>query len=106
MTSKSPTTIERPGFPPVHPGEILADELVARNLSASQLARELDVPANRMSEIVSGRRAVSADTALRLSAYLGTSARFWLNLQTSYDLACARRDRGDEIARRIRPAAA
>ncbi len=105
MKSKSPTITELPGFPPVHPGEILADELAARKLSASRLARELGVPANRLSEIIARRRAISADTALRLAAYLGTSARFWLNLQASYDLACARRDRGDKIARRVRPAA-
>jgi antitoxin HigA-1 len=106
MKSKSSTITEVPGFTPVHPGEVLAEELASRNLSASQLARELDVPANRMSEIVAGRRAISADTALRLAAYLGTSARFWLNLQTTYDLGCAGRDSGEQIRQRVRRAAA
>ena len=103
MTSKSSITTDLPGFAPVHPGEILSEEIAERGLSASQLARELDVPGNRLSEIIAGRRSVSADTALRLAAYLGTSARFWLNLQTTYDLGCARRDRGEEIAKRVRP---
>lgn len=106
MTSKSPITTERPCFPPVHPGEILAEEIAAREISVTRLARELDVPTNRLTEIVAGRRGITADTALRLAAYLGTSARFWMNLQTTFDLATANREKGEMIAKRVRPAAA
>ena len=105
MTSKSPTTTDL-GLPPIHPGEILAEEIAARGISASALARELDVPANRLTEIVGERRGITADTALRLAAYLGTSARFWMNLQASYDLALAQRENGRRIIERVRPAAA
>lgn len=105
MTSKSSTTIEV-NAPPIHPGEILADEIAERGLSITRLARDLDVPTNRLTEIVAGRRSVTADTALRLSLYLGTSARFWMNLQATYDLALARQDRGELIVQRVRPAAA
>jgi addiction module HigA family antidote len=101
-TLKSQTITERPPFPPVHPGEILSEELDVRGISASRLARDLDVPANRITEIVAGRRAVTADTALRLAAFLGTSARFWLNLQATYDLAVLDGEKGEEIARRVR----
>ena len=103
--SKSSTTIEVIA-PPIHPGEILADEIAERGLSITRLARDLDVPTNRLTEIVAGRRGVTADTALRLSLYLGTSARFWMNLQATYDLALARQDRGELIVQRVRPAAA
>ena len=92
-------------LPPIHPGEILADEMAELGLSANALARSLDVPANRISEIVGGRRAVSADTALRLAHYFGTTARFWLNLQLSHDLAVTERDDGDAIAKAVRPRA-
>ncbi len=105
MMSKSSTTIEVIA-PPIHPGEILADEIAERGLSITRLARDLDVPTNRLTEIVAGRRGVTADTALRLSLYLGTSARFWMNLQATYDLALARQDRGELIVQRVRPAAA
>lgn len=105
MTSKSPTITELPGFAPVHPGEILKDELAERGLSATRLAAEIGVPGNRVSEIIAGRRAISADTALRLAAYLGPSAKFWLNLQQTFDLGSAQRDKGAEIAATIRPAA-
>ena len=90
-------------LPPIHPGEILADEMAELGLSANALARSLDVPANRISEIVGGRRAVTADTALRLAHYFGTTARFWLNLQLSHDLAVTERDHGDAIAKAVRP---
>jgi len=105
MTSKSSTITDQPGFAPVHPGEILKDELAERGLSSTRLAAEIGVPGNRVSEIIAGRRSISADTALRLAAYLGPSAKFWLNLQQSYDLACAQRDKGEEIAATIQPAA-
>jgi addiction module HigA family antidote len=101
MTSKSPTIIDLVA-PPIHPGEILGEEITARNLSVTQLARDLDVPTNRLTEIVAGRRSVTADTALRLAAYLGTSARFWMNLQATYDLAVTRQDHGDRILERVR----
>ena len=74
---------------PNHPGEILADELKEIGISAAQLARTLEVPANRISQIVAGKRAVSADTALRLGIYFGLPAQFWLNLQNEYDLRLA-----------------
>jgi addiction module HigA family antidote len=105
MTSRLSTTIDVVA-PPIHPGEILAEEIAARGLSITHLARALDVPTNRLTEIVAGRRGVTADTALRLAAYLGTSARFWMNLQATYDLAVTRQDHGDRIIQRVRPAAA
>jgi addiction module HigA family antidote len=83
---------------PIHPGEILADELEELSMSAAQLARTLGVPANRISQIVAGKRAVSADTALRLARYFGTSADFWMNLQKTYELDLARQHIGKAIA--------
>ena len=96
----------RLALPPIHPGEILRDELDALDLSANALARALDVPTNRITEILNGARGISADTALRLARYFGTSARLWMNLQTSYDLAVTEQDRGEAIAGRVRPHAA
>ena len=100
MTLKSVTTIEagfdegiEAGLAPVHPGEILGEEFLAPlGMSAAALARRLGVPANRVSEIVAGRRSVTGDTALRLAAALGTTAEFWMNLQKGWELAVARRD--------------
>jgi addiction module HigA family antidote len=71
---------------PIHPGEILTDELEAINMSASALARSIFVPVNRISQILSGKRNISADTALRLGKFFGTGPRFWLNLQIAYEL--------------------
>ncbi|MDL2275112.1 HigA family addiction module antidote protein [Desulfosarcina sp. OttesenSCG-928-G10] len=71
---------------PIHPGELLKDEMDALNLSAAELARAIRVPANRISQIISGKRNISADTALRLGKLLGTGPRFWLNLQMAYEL--------------------
>ena len=89
---------------PIHPGEILKkDVLVTMGLSANALARELRVPVTRISEILHGRRAITADTALRLARYLGTTAQFWLNLQASYDLKLAELASGTQIAREIHP---
>ncbi|MGV1014366.1 MAG: HigA family addiction module antitoxin [Methyloceanibacter sp.] len=86
-------------LPPVHPGEVLKEEFMAPlALSANKLARVLRVPANRISAIVSGERAVTADTALRLARALGTTPDFWLNLQKQYDLDCAR-DSVKDLAR-------
>ena len=93
-------------LPPIHPGEILAEELATLGVSANALARALDVPPNRVTEILNGKRAVTADTALRLARYFGTTAKFWMNLQQSYDLAIAERDQGAAIARAVRPRAA
>lgn len=106
MTSKSSITIDRLSFPPVHPGEILAEEIEARGVSATGLARALDVPGNRITEIIAGKRGVTADTATRLAIYLGTTAKFWMNLQAAFDLAKIAEESGAEIARRVRPAAA
>ena len=90
---------------PVHPGEVLhEDVLVPLGLSANKLARALHVPANRISAIVAGRRAMTADTALRLSRFLGTSPEFWLGLQAEYDLDVARLA-AQRIAREVQPRA-
>ena len=107
--SRLPTTIDplpALNLPPIHPGEVLRDELEALGLSANAIARALDVPPNRITEILNGTRAVSADTALRLARYFRMSARFWMNLQLSYDLAVVERERGEMIAERVRPRAA
>ncbi|GFK94998.1 putative HTH-type transcriptional regulator YbaQ [Fundidesulfovibrio magnetotacticus] len=80
---------------PIHPGEILADELSFIGFSANQLAKALHVPANRVSQIVGGRRGVTADTALRLGRFFGAGPELWLNLQKAYELDMARRDAGD-----------
>ena len=88
---------------PIHPGEILADELEEMGLTASALARALHVPANRVTQILNGKRAITADTALRLERWLGTSAQFWLNLQKSYELRLAEAEVGKEIRRHIKP---
>ena len=82
---------------PIHPGEILADELTAIGISAAELARTLRVPANRISQIVAGKRLVTADTALRLARYFGTSPDFWMNLQKTYELDLARKQLGNSI---------
>ncbi len=91
-------------LPPSHPGDTLADELAARGLSANALALKLRVPANRISDIVRGRRALTAETALRLGRYFGTGAKFWVDLQASYDLAVAERDLAAIIEQEIDPA--
>jgi addiction module HigA family antidote len=87
---------------PVHPGEILAEEYMApRGLSANQLALDLHVPANRLTEVIRGRRSVTADTALRLARYFGTAPSLWLNLQSTYDLELAEDELGERIAREV-----
>ena len=90
---------------PIHPGELLGDELKEIQISAAQLARKLGVPANRISQIVAGKRDISADTALRLGQYFGNAAEFWMNLQKMYELDLARAKSGRKIAR-ITPRAA
>ncbi|HKW93164.1 MAG TPA: HigA family addiction module antitoxin [Methylomirabilota bacterium] len=83
----------------IHPGEHLADELKALELSAAALARQLAVPTNRVTEILNGRRAITGDTALRLGHYFGTSPAFWMNLQTLYDLRMAEHRLGRRLQR-------
>ena len=93
---------ERIPFP--HPGEtILEDYLKPLGMSVNRLAIELRVPATRMGEIVHGRRSVTADTALRLARYFNTTPKFWMNLQTSYDLAIAADRQAEEIERTVHP---
>ncbi|MBF0282850.1 MAG: HigA family addiction module antidote protein [Magnetococcales bacterium] len=92
------------GLPPIHPGEILREEVLAElGMSAHALALALRVPASRINDIVRGRRGMTADTALRLARYLGTTAQFWLNLQTSFDLKTAEAANAARIAREIQP---
>lgn len=86
---------------PVHPGRILKRELAAREMSANRLALSLRVPSGRLTDILNGKRGISPDTALRLGRYFGNSARFWLNLQTSYELALAEQELGERIAAEV-----
>lgn len=81
----------------VHPGEVLAQDLTAIGMSAAELARQLQVPANRITGILNGQRAVTGDTALRLAHYFGTSAAFWLNLQDLYEIRVAEKQTGKMI---------
>jgi len=91
---------------PIHPGEILREEfLVPLEMSANALAMALHVPAPRINDIVRERRAITPDTALRLSRYFDTTAQFWLNLQSSFDLRQTESEAGGRIAREIRPLA-
>ena len=91
-------------IPVSHPGRLLKRELEARALSANRLALDLGVPSGRVTDILNGRRSISADTALRLGRYFGNGASFWIDLQGQYDIARVERERGAEIARRVRPA--
>lgn len=86
---------------PTHPGEILADELRELSMSAAQFARTLHVPTNRITQIILGKRAITADTALRLGRWLGTGPELWMNLQKSYELRLAQRQTGKQIERTI-----
>ena len=81
----------------IHPGEHLAEELEALDMSAAELARRLNVPTNRVTQIVNGQRALSGDTALRLARFFGTTAEFWLNLQSLYELRLAEGKNGKAI---------
>jgi addiction module HigA family antidote len=85
--------------PAIHPGEILADELEELSMTCTELARQIKVPTNRITQIVQGKRSISGDTALRLGHWFGTSAQFWLNLQSAYDIRVAEQQAGAEIAR-------
>lgn len=105
MTSRSSTTIRgRPKLPIAHPGRLLKRELGARNLSANRVALDLGVPSGRITDILNGRRSITADTAVRLGRYFGNGARFWLDLQSQYDIAQVEAERGAEIERRVTPA--
>ena len=92
--------------PVSHPGRLLKRELMARKLSANRLSLDIGVPSGRITDILNGRRAISADTAVRLGRYFGNGAQFWLDLQGQYDIAVVERDKGVEIAKRVRPTAA
>jgi addiction module HigA family antidote len=83
--------------PPIHPGEILAEELSELGVTATELARQIGVPANRITQIIQGKRAITGDTALRLGHWLEMAAQFWLNLQGTYDLRVAEARSGDTI---------
>jgi len=94
---------KRHPLPPIHPGRILKEDLEEVGVSMNRLARDIRVPMNRVSEIVNGKRAITADTALRLARYFGTSAQYWLNLQTAYDLQVAQRESAERIQREVLP---
>lgn len=91
-------------MPPVsHPGRMLKRELAARKLSANRLALDIGVPSGRITDILNGRRSMTADTAVRLGRYFGNAPQFWLDLQSQYDIAVIERDKGAEIDRQVRP---
>lgn len=92
---------EKRPFYPVHPGEVLSGELGVLDVTAAELARALHVPSNRIYQLVAGKRAMTADTALRLEQWLGVSAEFWMNLQKRYELDVATEQIGDEIKRTV-----
>lgn len=107
--SKSAITIDQAvtdGLPPTHPGEILREELAELGLSANAFAAKIKVPTNRITEIIAGRRGITAETALRLGRFFGTSAQFWMNLQANYDLKTAAAESGKDIVKQVRPHAA
>ncbi len=83
----------------IHPGEILADELAELGITPTELARQLRVPHNQISQILQGKRAITGDTALRLGHWFGTSAAFWMNLQSLYEVRVAEQESGSEVAR-------
>lgn len=92
---------------PIHPGEILREEFLnPMGVSINRLARDIAVPPGRISEIVNGKRGITADTALRLARFFNVSAELWLGLQSEYDLRIARQMYGDEIEKRVHPYAA
>ena len=91
------------GMRPVHPGEILRDELETLGLSANALSKKLDVPVNRITAILQGTRGVTANTALRLARFFGTTPQVWLNLQKTYDLRREEIEAGHEIIERVTP---
>jgi addiction module HigA family antidote len=98
MATKQPKRL-----PPIHPGEVLQDLLAEAGLTANALATALRVPANRIGGILKGQRGITADTALRLARYFGTSAQMWINLQAKYDLAAAEDALWNKIEREVLP---
>ena len=94
---------QRKKLPPIHPGELLRDELEEIGTSLNELARALRVPMNRISALVNGRRSITVDSAMRLARYFGTSPQYWLNLQTAYDLEVAGIKIGSKIEREVLP---
>ena len=94
---------QRKKLPPIHPGELLRDELEEIGTSLNELSRALRVPMNRISALVNGKRSITADTAMRLARYCGTSAQYWLNLQSAYDLEVAAIKIGAKIEREVLP---
>jgi addiction module HigA family antidote len=94
---------KRKKLAPVHPGEILKDELQELHMSANALGLALRIPANRLTEIINGRRSVSADTALRLARYFGTTAQMWMNLQSRFDLETAEQALAARVEAEVRP---
>ena len=84
---------------PIHPGEILSDELAELNISAAELARAIKVPPNRITQIIAGKRSISADSALRLGKWFGTGPRLWLNLQQTYELDLASQELKDTLGK-------
>jgi addiction module HigA family antidote len=89
--------------PIVHPGRVLKSEMTARELSANRLSLDIGVPSGRITDILNFRRAITADTAVRLGRYFGNSPRFWLDLQGQYDIGLVEREKGAEIAKHVRP---
>ncbi len=90
-------------YPPIHPGEVLLEEFIKPlGISQYRLAKDVSVHSRRINQIVHGKRSVTADTALRLSRYFGTSERFWLNLQSSYDLEVEKDRLGDRLAKEVK----
>ncbi|HZT24324.1 MAG TPA: HigA family addiction module antitoxin [Pseudolabrys sp.] len=87
-----------------HQSRLLKREIAARKLSANRLSLDIGVPSGRVTDILNGRRAITADTALRLGRYFGNIAQFWLDLQSQYGIAMVEREKGEEIAKRVRPA--
>jgi len=90
--------------PVSHPGRLLKRELTARKLSANRLSLDIGVPSGRITDILNARRSITADTAVRLGRYFGNNAQFWLDLQSQYDIGVVEREKGREIAKRVRPA--
>ncbi len=103
-TEMSSTPIIRPNYiAPTHPGIDLLELINDHGITQYRAARELGVPQTRIMQIVKGQRAITADTALRLGRLFGMSAEYWMNRQAAYDLECAEREKGEEIAERVRP---
>jgi antitoxin HigA-1 len=96
--------VKKDRLPPIHPGEILREEFLAPlGMSSNELALALRVPATRINDIVNEKRGITADTALRLSRYFGTTPRFWMNMQASYELEVAEDQKGDAVMREVLP---